>query len=213
MNLMHALAYRFLAALGVSIWIHTAAIAQTTPVPSTDRAPNTVIPAFDPKVKKDFYETMVANMPFTLHDVFNLMAYKRKVNEGVGWDDAAAAIESKAVEVNFKNVGHNALWKEVAAKTEDETTPKIEIFQYCDALVARKILDYAPEFSVFLPCRIVLLEDGDGQLWVMTLDWDVEWVRHAVNPDSKLADDLVQDAKRIHDNIWAIMDAAVNGDW
>ncbi len=185
----------------------------TLHTPGGTRIPNTVIPPVDPKVKSDFFKTMVANMPFTLHDMFNLMTFKRKVNDDVTWDDAVAAIESKAVEVNFKPVGHNRLWREVAVKTENEDTPKIEIFQYCDALVARKILDYAPEFSVFLPCRIALLEDNEGSLWVMTMDWDVEWVRQAVNPDSKLAEDLMADAQRIHDNIWAIMDAAVNGDW
>ena len=31
-----------------------------------------------------------------------------------------------------------------------------------------------PEFVVFLPCRIALLEDADKKLWVMTLDWDVQ---------------------------------------
>ncbi len=184
-----------------------------THTPGGPRIPNTVIPEVDPQVKKDFYKTMVANLPFTLHDMFNLMAFKRKVNDGVSWDDAVAAIESKAVEVNLKVIGHNRIWREVAAKTGDEDTPKIEIFQYCDALVARKILDYAPEFSVFLPCRIILLEDNDRNLWVMTMDWDVEWVRQAVNPDSQLAEDLLADAQRIHDGMWAIMDAAVNGDW
>ena len=118
----------------------------------------------------------------------------------------------RANEVNFKFVGHNPLWKDIAVITGEET-PRVEIFQFCDAMVARKILDYAREFVVFLPCRIALLEDAQGKLWVMTLDWDVNWLNLTQNPNSVLDEELVAEAERIRSAIRYIMEGAATGDF
>ena len=63
------------------------------------------------------------------------------------------------------------------------------------------------------PCRIALLEDADKKLWVMTLDWDVNWLDYSQNPNSKLADDLIADATRIRDALHYIMEGAATGDF
>jgi uncharacterized protein (DUF302 family) len=80
-------------------------------------------------------------------------------------------------------------------------------------MVARKILDYVPEFVVFLPCRIALLEDAQGKLWVMTLDWDVNWLNYAQNPNSVLDKDLRAEATRIREGLRYIMEGAATGDF
>ena len=99
------------------------------------------------------------------------------------------------------------------AITGDENTPRVEIFQFCDAVVARKILDYVPEFVVFLPCRIALLEDAYGKIWVMTLDWDVNWLNYAQNPNTILDRELRAEATRIREGIRYIMEGAATGDF
>jgi uncharacterized protein (DUF302 family) len=91
-------------------------------------------------------------------------------------------------------------------------TPRVEIFQFCDAMVGRQILDHVPEFVVFLPCRVAVLEDADGKLWVMTLDWDVSWLDYAQNPNTALDQQLRADAKRIRDALRSIMRAGANGE-
>jgi uncharacterized protein (DUF302 family) len=80
-------------------------------------------------------------------------------------------------------------------------------------MVARKVLDFAPEFIVFIPCRIALLEDAQGKLWVMTLDWDVNWLNLAQNPNSVLDQELRAEAIRIRDGIRYIMEGAATGDF
>jgi len=117
----------------------------------------------------------------------------------------------RANEVNFKFVGSSPLSKEIEALT-DAPSPRIEIFRFCDALVARKILDYMPEFIVFLPCQIALIEDAEGQIWIMTMDWDISWLDFAQNPNSHMSKDLRADAKRIRDDIRYIMEGAASGD-
>ena len=64
-------------------------------------------------------------------------------------------------------------------------------------MVPRRVLDHAPEFAVFLPCRVALLDDAELKLSVMILDWDVSWMDSAQNPNNDLGDELRADAKRI----------------
>ena len=87
------------------------------------------------------------------------------------------------------------------------------MFRFCDAAVARRILDVVPEFIVFLPCKIALMEDGEGKLWVMTMDWDVSWLDYAQNPNSHLAKDIRVDAQKIRDSMRYIMEGAATGDF
>lgn len=173
---------------------------------------NTVSEGIDLETKRRMYQSMMMMSPLSLHDMFSIMAEKMPVAEGVSFEDAIESMKLRANLVNFKLVGHQPLWKEVEAISGTEQ-PKIEIFQFCDAMVARKILDYAPEFAVFLPCRIALLEDAEGQIWVMTLDWNVGWLDYAQNPNSQLDVELRKEAKRIRDAIRYIMEGAATGDF
>ena len=175
--------------------------------------PNTVSDSISLEAKRNFYQSMMMLSPLSLRDMISIMADKMPVAEGVSFDDAVDSMRLRANEINFKFVGHSPLWKDIVAITGDENTPRVEIFNFCDALVARKILDYAPEFVVFIPCRIALLEDADGKLWVMTLDWDVNWLNLAQNPNSVLDEELRADAKRIREGMRYIMQGAASGDF
>jgi uncharacterized protein (DUF302 family) len=180
--------------------------------PAKPRAKNTVSEGIDLETKRRMFQTGMMMSPMSLHDMFSIMAHKMKVNDDISFEDAIESMKLRANLVNFKQVGHQPLWKEIEAITGAEQ-PKVEIFQFCDAMVARKILDYAPEFVVFLPCRVALLEDAEGQIWVMTLDWDVGWLDYAQNPNSALDVELRKEAKRIRDAIFYIMEGAVTGDF
>lgn len=173
---------------------------------------NTVSQGIDLETKRRFYQSMMMMNPMSLRDMFTIMAEKMPVDEGVSFEDAVESMKLRANLVNFKLVGHQPMWKEIES-ISGKPQPKVEIFQFCDAMVARKILDYAPEFVVFLPCRVALLEDAEGQVWVMTLDWDVGWLDYAQNPNSALDVELRKEAKRIRDAIFYIMEGAVTGDF
>ena len=180
--------------------------------PHKPRPKNTVSEGIDLEAKRRMFQTGMMMNPMSLHDTFSIMANKMKVGDGISFEDAIESMKLRANLVNFKLVGHQPLWKEIEAISGTEQ-PKVEIFQFCDAMVARKILDYAPEFVVFLPCRIALLEDAEGQIWVMTLDWDIGWLDYAQNPNSVLDVELRKEAKRIRDAIFYIMEGAATGDF
>ncbi len=178
-----------------------------------DVPPNTVSDSVSAEAKRSFYQSMMMLSPLSLRDILSIMADKMPVAEGVSFEDAVDSMRLRANEINFKFVGHSPLWKDIVAISGDEDTPRVEIFQFCDAMVARKILDYAPEFVVFIPCRIALTEDADGKLWVMTLDWDVNWLDLAQNPNSVLDEELRAEARRIRDGMRYIMEGAASGDF
>lgn len=173
---------------------------------------NRVMPPVPAAQKKQFYDQMVGVSSLSMRDLFNFMTAKLKADAELSFDDVVEAMELKANEVNFKKVGHNEFWKDVGAIT-GMATLRIEILQFCDASVGRRMLDFSPEFSIFIPCRITVMEDASGEIWLMTLDWDVSWLARAWQPGSQLDPDLVQDAIRIRDAMTQIMEAGASGDW
>jgi uncharacterized protein (DUF302 family) len=185
-------------------------------IPSQNRRdvkPNTVSDSLSDEAKRNMYQSLMMLSPLSLRDMISIMADKMPVAEDVSFDDAVDSMKLRANEINFKFVGHSPLWKDIVAITGDEDTPRVEIFNFCDAVVARKVLDYAPEFIVFIPCRIALIEDADGKLWVMTLDWDVNWLNLAQNPNSVLDKELRDEAIRIREGMRYIMEGAATGDF
>jgi len=184
-------------------------------IPSQNRRdvfPNTVSDSISDEAKRNLYQSLMMLSPLSLRDMISIMADKMPVAEDVSFDDAIESMKLRANEINFKFVGHSPLWKDIAAITGEET-PRVEIFNFCDAMVARKVLDYAPEFVVFIPCRIALIEDATEKLWVMTLDWNVNWLNLAQNPNSVLDEELRAEAIRIRDGIRYIMEGAASGDF
>ncbi len=173
---------------------------------------NRVMPPVPQVQKKLFYDQMVGISSMSMRDLFNFMTAKIKVDPELSFDDVIEAMELKANEVNFKKVGHNEIWKDVSA-VSGLPTLRVEILQFCDAIVGRRMLDFSPEFSIFIPCRITVMEDANSDIWLMTLDWNVSWLARAWQPGSQLDKDLVQDAVRIRDSIQQIMEAGATGDW
>ncbi|MDE0251082.1 MAG: DUF302 domain-containing protein [Gammaproteobacteria bacterium] len=173
---------------------------------------NKVSPGVSREAKKNAFQTAMAFSPLSMRDMISIMTDKMPIQEGVSWDDAVEAMKLRANELNFKFVGSSPLWKEIEAVTE-KPSAKVEMFRFCDAAVARKILDEIPEFVIFLPCQISLIEDGEGKLWVMTMDWSIEWLDFAQNPNSHLAKDLRQDAIRIREAMTYIMEGAATGEF
>ncbi len=174
--------------------------------------PNTVTEMFPPESRRAMMQNMAASNPWSLRQVFSFMTLKMKAAEGLTVEEVVEAMDSRAIEENLKKSGHNQVWKEIEAKT-GAPTPKFEILQYCDALVARMVLDYSPEFSIFLPCRISVLEDAVGDVWLMTLDWDVSWLSFVWHPDSQIDEALKKNGRRIRDAMVSIMEAGATGEW
>lgn len=179
--------------------------------PIENLPPNTMSFAISAEAKMNFYQSMMMVNPMSLRQMINIMVAKKKVDDGVSFDEVIDSMKLRANKRNFKFVGHSPLYKDVVAITGKTDTPRVEIFSFCDATVARDILDYVPEFIAFLPCRIAVLEDSKKAIWLVTLDWDVRWLDTSNHPD-KITKELHDKAVNIRDAIEDIMNAGAKGE-
>ena len=180
--------------------------------PAEEHRPNTVQPSISPEARANAISSMMAVNPFSLREMISMMTVKYQVKEGLTFDDVVQSMKLKANEVNFKWVGTNALWKDVVAISGNKDTPRVEFLSFCDAMVARDIMDYVLEFAVFLPCRIAVVEDADKRIWVMTLDWDVRWLDTSKNPN-KITDRMRENSILVREAIDKIMRAGALGEF
>jgi uncharacterized protein (DUF302 family) len=180
--------------------------------PKEDLVPNTVTPSISPEARANFVASMMAINPFSLRDMIAMMVVKYPAKDGLKFDDVVEAMKLKANEINFKFVGHNPLWKDIIAITGKTDTPRVEFFSFCDAIVARQILDLSLEFAAFLPCRVAVVEDAYKKIWLMTLDWDVRWLDASKNPNT-ISPELRDKAILVRDAIDKIMRAGAAGDF
>ncbi len=97
--------------------------------------------------------------------------WKVEVAEDMTAEDVEQTMKFVANEHNFKNVGEMPLYKEVEAMS-GQPYRYVKIFMFCNALTAARMLDYNDAFSSYLPCRITLIEDLEGKLWLYTLNMD-----------------------------------------
>jgi uncharacterized protein (DUF302 family) len=144
-------------------------------------------------------------------EALNHFAIKYKARPGLSFDDVVEAMMLRANRLNLKHVGSNLLWKDFRATLGDNTAPRIEVFSFCDIATARELLKAIPEMSVFLPCRITVMEDADKAIWVLTLDWDIAWLDQA-GIDSGLSPGLRASAREIRNKLDEVMRAAANGE-
>ena len=178
--------------------------------PKQDHPPNTMSPPISAEAKMRMMQTMMMFNPFGLRDMISMMVAKKKVEEGITFDEVIESMDVRANALNMKKVGHNTPYKVIEQMT-GKPSPRLEIISYCDVLTMRKILDFVPEFGAFVPCRITVLEDAKGDIWIMTLDWDVRWLDTSPNPN-KISPELRAAAIKVRENLESIMEAGATGD-
>jgi uncharacterized protein (DUF302 family) len=160
---------------------------------------------FDPKAGEVYVE-MTKNLISTGNGA-EATVWKVPVADDLSAEDVEDAMKSVANEHNFKNVGELPLSEQVAIMTgEDQRFWKI--YMFCDPLTAAKMVNYSDAFSAYLPCRIALVEDNDGQLWLYTLNMDM-----MIHGGTELPDELYEEATNVKTIILDIMNRGAEGDF
>jgi uncharacterized protein (DUF302 family) len=163
------------------------------------------------RMMKMMMPMMAQGMHMNIRDVMNFMSTKYKAKPGLGFDDVVESLKLRANALNFKLVSHSPMWKDIQAVLGDTTTPRMEVFHFCDIAAGRELMKDAPEAIVFLPCRIAVMEDADKSIWVLTLDWDIAWL-DSVNGSLNVSPELAKFGRDIRDKMDNIMQAGANGD-
>jgi uncharacterized protein (DUF302 family) len=122
--------------------------------------------------------------------------YKVPVEKGITASDVHESIMSKGAELNMKFVGHQPLSKELDARGVEGG--QVDIYQFCNPMDARKMIDFNPIFVAYMPCRIAMVEDEDGQLWLMMVNLDMLINNTTLPKEIKImADDISRKLKSI----------------
>lgn len=130
---------------------------------------------------------------------------KVAIAKNISMDDAVEAMKLRANALNIKLVAELPLSKQIEAM--GGKSRRIEIYQFCDAMTAKKMVESDIHFAAYLPCRIALVEDAKGQAWLVMMNLDM----FIQNP--KLEATLKKDAIAVRDILLQIMQAGATGDW
>jgi len=130
---------------------------------------------------------------------------KVPIAKKISMDDAVEAMKLRANALNIKLVAELPLSKQIEAM--GSKSRRIEIYQFCDAMTAKKMVESDINFAAYLPCRIALVEDAKGQAWLVMMNLDM----FIQNP--KLDASLKKDAVAVRDTLMEIMQAGATGDW
>ena len=114
---------------------------------------------------------------------------------------------SVATELNIKAVGILPLSAEVEAKTGKKQR-LLTIYQYCNPITAMTMVEHSLAFSAYLPCRIAIVEDKEGKVWLYALDMDM-----MIYGGKTLPQALHKDAIRVKEIILEIMKRGAEGDF
>jgi uncharacterized protein (DUF302 family) len=160
---------------------------------------------FDPKAGT-VYVDMAKNL-LASGNAAEATVWKFPVAENLTTDDVEEIMKFVANEHNIKNVGELPLSNEVAAMTgKDQRFWKI--YMFCNPLTAAKMIDYSDAFSAYLPCRIALVEDKEGKLWLYTLNMDM-----MIHGGSELPDDIYEEANSVKETMLDIMKRGAAGEF
>lgn len=135
------------------------------------------------------------------------MMWATPVAEGLKPEDVVDSLKSIATGKNFLFVGESPLYKQIEAVT-GEKYRYVNFLSFCDARVGAQMLDYRNEYSGFMPCRIAIVQNPDGKLWLYSMDLDL--MIHGGRP---LPPELHASAVRVRDTIKAIMEGAAKGEF
>ena len=133
--------------------------------------------------------------------------WKVPVQEGLSSEDVEQTMKFVANEHNIKNVGELPLSEQVAAMT-GKPQRFLKIYMFCNPLTAANMFDYSVAFSAYLPCRISLIEDPQGKLWLYTLNMDM-----MIYGGEELPAALKEEAIGVKDTILDIMKRGATGEF
>lgn len=129
---------------------------------------------------------------------------KMQIEDGVSMDDAVSSMKLRANMRNMKLVAELPLSKQIEAM--GKKARRMEIFQFCDPLIAQRMVEANIHFAAYLPCRIALVEDEKGKGWLVMMNLDM------MTQGATLTEALKVEAKKVRDALMDIMQAGASGE-
>jgi uncharacterized protein (DUF302 family) len=159
----------------------------------------------DPKamdIYKAFAQKFIKNQ-----DPGEAMVWSFSVDEGLTVEEVKDSLKSLATDRDFLFVGESPFYKQVESVTK-KPYRHVSFMSFCDVLVGVQMADYNNAYTAFMPCRISIVEDKEGKLWLYSMNLDF-----MIHGGKELPPKLKADAIKVRDTILAIMEGASHGDF
>jgi uncharacterized protein (DUF302 family) len=165
-----------------------------------------ISPTLHPDAMEKVYMPMT-NTLLDTGDITMASIVRVKVADDVSNEDVEEAMESIATAEGIRSVGMLPLSEMVELQT-GEKQRFLKIFQYCSPRTAMVMVDHSDAFSAYLPCRLALIQDKEGQRWLYTLDMNA-----MIYGGAPLPDYLLEKAIEVQRVITAIQVGGAEGDF
>ena len=142
----------------------------------------------------------------TTGDAAKAMIRRVKVDKDVSNQDVEESLEAIAISRGIKSVGMLPLSAEITARTGKDRR-FLKIYSYCNPIIAGDFVDYSMAFSAFLPCRIALVEDKNGDRWLYAMAMEL-----MIEGGYWLEPEMLKKANNVRKTIYDMMDMAAVGD-
>jgi len=139
-------------------------------------------------------------------DPAHAMMMEFEVDEDVTNEDVGESIHALAEEYNMRITG------DIKMFTNDDAAPQevkhARIFSLCSLHIAKIFLKHSRYFGGFMPCRVMLLEYGNGKRILVTMDLEL-----AIHGGQPLENDMLELAGRVQTAMTEIPARAAKGDF
>ena len=135
------------------------------------------------------------------------MIRRVKINDDVTTEDAIDNMRGIATDNNFLVVGDAKM--SIKSSIKEGGKRYIRILSFCAPSVAEQFIAYNNSFGSFMPCRILIVEDDEGNRWLYTMA--MELMLYGGEP---LPPEMMEMALRVKNLMYGMMDAAAtDGDY
>ncbi len=134
------------------------------------------------------------------------MVRRVKIDPDVSTEEVVEAMESIATDANMLQVGDSRMAEELDHNGERQRY--IRILHYCSPSIAKQFIDYSLAFGAFMPCRILIVEDKNGDRWLITMAMELMlFGGHTLPPE------MMKKAEHVRSTMYKMMDLAAKGDF
>lgn len=123
-----------------------------------------------PEIDLQSVMTPTTRTAILIDDVVQTVA-RIPLQTGVDREDAIEAMNRRAAALDMKLSGRQDVSDRLAK--QGITVPYMAIFQYCNAFESSEIVANHPTFAAYMPCQVALIEDSEGQDWLVMMNLDM----------------------------------------
>jgi len=139
-------------------------------------------------------------------DPAQAMMVEFEVSEDVSNEEVGESVHALAEEYNMRITGDIKMFTKEDAKPEE--VKHARIFSLCSLPIAKVFLNHSRYFGGFMPCRIILVEYGNGKRYLVSMD--LELAIHGGNP---LDTEMLELATKVQVAMVDIPKRAAQGDF